>query len=645
MNFNAAKTVNCIMNAGVATLSVPSGGINLPLAQAPFSGTLTITSAKAWISASHTYGLPLTSTIGSHPAVTYTYDAIGRMTGLTDQANASTSFVYDKRNLLTSKTDRKSQTISYTYTPTDKVDTITYPNSATVHVNYNNLDNLTSIVDSVGTTYFNSYDDADRLLSMTNPHGFGIAYQYDAAGNVTQITYPGTNKTVSYTYDALNRMSTVKINWLSGQPTMTYNYSATTGRLTSITQFNGTTVEYGYDDAARMTSMQNKTGFTVFAGYAFTLDGNGNRTQIVPTEPLTPSVTTTEASYTYNTQKNRLTSYGTNSFTYDYEGQIYGGYGRNYGFDYEHRLTTIDSTSYQYVYDGRGNRIQATRNGTATRYIYDAAGNLIAEVDGSNNITRYYIYGVGLTAMVTPADALYCYHFNATGSTIAITNSSGTVVSSYAYDAFGNITGQSEGTGLSQPFKYVGQYGVMAEAVGSRTFYYMRARYYDPGVGRFISEDPIGFGGGDVNLYAYVANNPIMGIDPSGLYDNHNNEFWRGQEDFNWSKEDDDWRTAPWNPVTGTWRHFRSDIDNIITEIQTASINGNRDAFERAVHDGQDYYAHAYANVGPVKHFFLIISGMNPDANDANKALATYLTQSAIELWETSNSSTNGCGK
>jgi RHS repeat-associated protein len=112
---------------------------------------------------------------------------------------------------------------------------------------------------------------------------------------------------------------------------------------------------------------------------------------------------------------------------------------------------------------------------------------------------------------VTPTNQVYCYHFNATGSTIAMMDQSQAVVNSYVYDAFGNVT-QSET--ISQPFKYVGQFGVMTEPNG---FYYMRARYYDPKVGRFISEDPTGFDGGDVNLYAYVAGNPVMGIDPLGL--------------------------------------------------------------------------------------------------------------------------------
>jgi RHS repeat-associated protein len=107
---------------------------------------------------------------------------------------------------------------------------------------------------------------------------------------------------------------------------------------------------------------------------------------------------------------------------------------------------------------------------------------------------------------------VYCYHYNAVGSTIALTDQSQTMVNKYAYDPFGNVGNQVES--VPQPFKFVGQYGVMT---GPNGFYYMKARYYDPQVGRFVSEDPTGFDGGDVNLSAYVANNPVNRIDPYGL--------------------------------------------------------------------------------------------------------------------------------
>jgi len=95
-------------------------------------------------------------------------------------------------------------------------------------------------------------------------------------------------------------------------------------------------------------------------------------------------------------------------------------------------------------------------------------------------------------------------------------------VNKYAYTPFGIIANQQET--INQPFKFVGQHGVMTEPNG---LYYMRARYYDPEVGRFISEDPLGVEGGDVNLYVYVGNNPLLLIDPWGLFqDEHPLVIW-----------------------------------------------------------------------------------------------------------------------
>jgi RHS repeat-associated protein len=479
------------------------------------------------------YGNPDTAKVGSHTPVDFTYDPIGRMTGLTDQVSSPTSFVYDKRNLLTKKTDpllkdtiltydnagrlasrkdRNLNTITYTYTPTSKIDTITYPDTSTVHYTYNQHDDLTGMQDSVGNTNY-VYDAALRLTSSTfNPYGFTVSYsKYDENSNLTELTYPG-NKKVIYTYDELNRLKTVKIDWLSPKPVATYYYDDA-GRLDYLVNFNGTITDYSYDNANRLTALDNKKSdnTTILANYSFTLDANGNRTNIVQNEPLTLTPNTSNVNYTYNTKKNRLLTAGTNSFAYDNEGQLSSGYSAAYTFDYEHRLKTIGST-ITFSYDGAGNRVQAVRNGVTIRYIYDASGNLLAEADGSNNITKYYIHGLGLMAMVTSANAVYTYHFNAVGSTIAMTDSSQNMVNKYAYDAFGNIAANSVES-VSQPFKFVGQFGVMTEPNG---FYYMQARYYDPNVGRFISEDPIGLAGG-INVFIYASNNPILFIDPSGL--------------------------------------------------------------------------------------------------------------------------------
>ena len=481
------------------------------------------------------YGNPKTTRINGQKEVRYQYDALGRLLSLTDQGNSqersTTSFQYNDRGLVTqktdpfsritsytynddgtihSRTDRNGDTTTYTYTPTGKVDTVSYQDNSSVHFTYDQHDRLHTMVDSLGTTTY-TRDAAGRVTSVTDANGNTVGYTYDEngyTGLLTTLTYPG-GKQVTYTYDALNRLKTVH-NWLNQTATYTYDDA---GRLVSLTNFNGTVTTYTYDDADRLTGIDSRTsGNAVVAAYDYTLDNNGNRVSIDKNIPAAGTLPARNETATYS--RNRLMSTDTALYDYDNEGQLASkqeGGTTTYSFDKAYRLTGIGGNT-TFAYDGAGNRLRAVRSGVETRYIYDANGNLLAEADGSNTITRYYVHGAGLLAAITPANDLYCYHYDATGNTVAITDSSETVVNSYDYSPFGMIISESET--FAQPFKYVGRLGVMAEANG---FYYMRARYYDPVNGRFISEDPLGFDGGDVNLYVYGQNNPIMLVDPMGL--------------------------------------------------------------------------------------------------------------------------------
>ncbi|MBN1907069.1 MAG: RHS repeat-associated core domain-containing protein [Deltaproteobacteria bacterium] len=476
-----------------------------------------------------------TAQTNTQPLVNYNYNPVGLLTSLTDQANATTSFTYDDRGLLSTKTDpllknttftyyddgsvntitdRNGDIIDYDYTPSGKTDTITYIDngggpSFQVSYGYDARDNLRTINSPTGTI-LNDYNVLSRITNNTNPHGFSVGYGYDESGNLTTLTYPG-NKTVTYTYDDLNRLETVSINWIN--KTATYYYDSAS-KVTGFDQFNGTIVNFDYDNAGRLTDLENTTGGgTPIATYHFVLDNNGNRKHINKTEPLEMTLSPVNTNYTYNSQKNRLLSASGTSFTYDDEGQLASKGGTAYGFDVAHRLVNVGGTTpSQYVYDGSNNRIQATRNGAITRYIYSASGQLLAEADVNNVIQRYYIYGKGLMAVVTAGGQIYCYHFDANANTIAMTDSGQNIVNKYVYAPFG-LAANSQET-VAQPFKYVGQYGVVTEPNG---LYYMKARYYDPDVGRFLSEDPLGFDGGDFNLYVYAMNNPIMFMDPNGL--------------------------------------------------------------------------------------------------------------------------------
>ncbi|HHT9137502.1 MAG TPA: RHS repeat-associated core domain-containing protein [Candidatus Wunengus sp. YC60] len=338
-----------------------------------------------------------------------------------------------------------------------------------------------------------------------------MAYGYDAVGNLTSLTYPGSS-TVTYTYNSMNRLTQVT-DWAGRQTTYSYGQS---GLLTQVTLPNGTQAQYNYDNTGRMTGLRNiGSDSAVIASYTYTLDANGNIASETASQPLDPAIGSQTVSYTYGSD-NRLLSTDSAAFTYDQNGNLTAAGDTTYEYDYDNRLkkVTTSNGTWEYEYDGQGNRVGVTNNGTTRYFLLDPRGmtQVLAEYDGDGNLIANYIYGLGLMYKIDASGNAYYYHYNFTGNTVAMTDIDGNIVNKYAYKPFGVLAGSTES--VSNPFRYVGKYGVMDDKNG---LLYMRARYYSPDVGRFITKDPIGFAGG-VNLYEYVGNNPIVLIDPKGLF-------------------------------------------------------------------------------------------------------------------------------
>jgi RHS repeat-associated protein len=162
-----------------------------------------------------------------------------------------------------------------------------------------------------------------------------------------------------------------------------------------------------------------------------------------------------------------------------------------------------------YAYDALGRRISKTvQGGTPTQFLYDGP-NAVQEMQGST--INPILVGLGIDERFARNDTTGRTYFltDALNSTLALTNSSGAIQNTYSYDPYGNTT-QSNAS-FTNPYQYTGR---EADTPG---LYYYRARYYSPPIGGMISEDPIGFGGGQSSFYAYVGGDPLSNTDLSGL--------------------------------------------------------------------------------------------------------------------------------
>jgi RHS repeat-associated protein len=308
---------------------------------------------------------------------------------------------------------------------------------------------------------------------------------------------------VAYTYDAADRLTLIAQDTAE----VAFAYDAA-DRRTSLTLPNGIVIEYGYDDASQLTGLTYKLGGNTLGALTYGYDGNGRRTALGGSwarTGLPPAL----GSATYD-DANQIATWASTSFTYDDNGYLTSDGTNSYTWNARNQLASMSGgASASFAYDGVGRRRSRTVGSTTTAFLYDGLNPVQELVGGSASAD--ILAGLGIDEYFTRTDANGARHFltDALGSTVALGDDSGDVETEYTYQPFGKTT--TSGSSTANPFGFTGREN---DGTGLQ---FSRARYYDPRLQRFISEDPLGFLAGDENLHAYVWNAPTSWTDPTGL--------------------------------------------------------------------------------------------------------------------------------
>ncbi|HVS07313.1 MAG TPA: DNRLRE domain-containing protein [Candidatus Dormibacteraeota bacterium] len=462
----------------------------------------------------------------------YTYDSVGNLTQSTYPAPlGAVTMTYDGLSRMVTRRDGKGQLTTYGYDTLDRVTQITYSDNSTIVSTYDNDGNTTQLQDNTGLSTF-TYDTMNRPTRKVLPGATTMTYTYDGGGNLTSLQDPGG--TVTYGYDVVNEL--ISLQEPNGSIT-TFGYNAGY-RRTSTTYPNGVGEAMTYDTSERLTQIKATKGASTLNSFTYsylspvTTKDSDLRWSVT-------DVNNNRTNYNYDVL-NRLTSAsGPTSYTYGYDanGNLTNDNGVTQTFNAANELTMSGTTTYNF--DANGNETgnsaglslsynpkNQTTGINGLSMTYTGATQTERVTAGGTNFT-YNVLGCGGASTGVASDTAYTrdnqgqlteerlpngssytpyyYLFDGLGSVVGLTDSSGNVANTYSYEPYGKFA-SSTGS-VANPWLFAGGY------LDSQTgLYKFGMRYYDPAVARWAQQDPQA----GPSLYAYVNDNPVNSVDPSG---------------------------------------------------------------------------------------------------------------------------------
>ncbi|MBY0516991.1 MAG: RHS repeat-associated core domain-containing protein, partial [Bacteriovoracaceae bacterium] len=509
-----------------------------------------------------------TITDANNHTTSYFYNEQYRVERASNHLGQEVLYTHDKDGNILTKTTKAGDNISYAYDGLSKLLSKSFTGDSAQYV-YDKDSLLISMSDNDSVVQ-RSYDRFGRLESEVASHHNAVTswgYNVLAENTETQVNLGNQGLiNIQRLFDQNGNLFSLKARIL-GQ---TVNYQKVRNDLNDVTQRtlpNGALTQINYDANSRMVDMTTSALGGNYMDYRYTANGNISTVFESLNQSAKPYIyeydslgrlikeqTIKNKTYTYDAvgndtsnggqynELNQLIEDNDSLFTYDLNGNQtsktakLGGARQEFFWNAESQMIqakvfkTTNTLQYtiNYKYDASGRRIErdvvnhlVPAKSYTHKFIYDKE-HIVAILDASNQVLAAFVFDEGIdepVAMVTDYNQdgkmnVLTYVRDRQNSVKMIANEKKEIIQEVYYSAYGEtqiVNAGIEKTKLINPFYYTSR-----ELEPELGIYYYRARYYDPSTGRFISEDPIGFAGGDYNLYRYVGNNPVKDIDPLG---------------------------------------------------------------------------------------------------------------------------------